>query len=259
MFPEDILQKIFSYVPCSINVCLVNKSIKRKRTPVTLLCVDTILHAEHWLMKVMGMGKEHNESTQALEISIWLCLKHNLPDKAKQYIDIATAMLPRNEPLLQRVAHYQSIFDPTIITVEDIPFDYIECLKSGNIAHLLCAKHENIVIPNHFTMIQMALSNKRLLFGTYMMLHSGCLINYDMFEIFVSTVKGCELIQWLVSRFLKRNDYNCKFLMTNLAGCGNFEAFRYFHEIQDYPIHAKCLKIAEIQNNAEIATYIRSK
>jgi hypothetical protein len=223
MLPTHLIDHIFSFLPPTLNICLVSKSIKKERKPVTFLSLQTIQTLEdEWHM--LELTHSIGDAPNALELCIWVCLQEHNFVKAQQYIDLATTKFKDDGPRLARIHNYSAVTFGMPQNAYD--YDYITCVQEGNVALLMYQDLIGNHRPIHFTFLKLALSNQRILLATYMMRSTMIHLNYEDYEIFIANANG-ELVKWLHRHYLYRADQFADFLQM-LKDCNHQEALAYF-------------------------------
>lgn len=256
-FPKEIIDRIIDFLPVSLNVCLVNKDFKRQRKPVTMLTADVILQAYTWLVDEMTQSSIQ-QATNALEFSIWTCLKHDRLDIAEIYKKqiIAKDDDDDDDDLHCRVECYFKTHEHNV-NEDDMKFDYMSCVNSGNLAWYLCAEHNNVDMPSDPHMVTRSIEDNNLLFATYMLQHSHYSNSYDSYEAFLQ-VSNTALVKWFVPKFLNSSSTDKDMVIEHLAACGNIEALQYFHTTKQYNLTFKALKYAKSNGHVNVVNYIKS-
>jgi hypothetical protein len=243
IIPLDVFEKIMTFTEPTINICLACSRAKRKRRPATFLSIKSILNPTQWLIDEMCRSTI-GDGVNALELSIWLSLQSGNLHVAKRYID--ASLLAIDDPVLhQRIQLYR---DVTARGNVGFQFDYNDCLKNGNLAYLLCAQYARIPIRNDFYIIERAIYNKRILFASYIMVQPEyhTLINMNVLSMFIRN-SGTQLVRWMIEKVLGECT-DTDFVMTNLVTSNNIEAFKYFRDVQGYPVTDDVLECANIHS-----------
>jgi hypothetical protein len=227
----------------------VNTLFRRGRKPVMFLNKDTIEKADEWLLQEMSYQSQ--EAQNALEFGLWTCLKNNNADKARLYEE---RFRSSDHAMMHRLHCYKKAANQQL-EKEAMRFDYWDSLRKGNLAWYLCALEVNVEMPYDAKMIVQAVHAKRFLFATHLFASSSYTHTFYDYECMLK-YGNIEMLKWFQKNVLSQGSNGKKYVMEYLAGVGNLEAFRYFHEEKKFAIPKNALKYSKTNGHDAMVEYI---